>query len=95
MPKQQEFKNNKSAIIHSGFVTSSILELIDTCRIVKLHPKTSHVNPHYVSSNKKKRLILDVRYVNQHLERQKVRYEDWKMFQTYILSVKVFFSSST
>ena len=85
IPKQHEFKNNKSAIIHSDFVTSSILELIDSHRIVELHSKPHVINPLSVSANKdKKRLILDLRYVNRHLERQKVRFEDWKVFQNYL-----------
>ena len=87
MPKRQEFKNNKSAIIHSDFVTSSILELLDSRRIVELHSRPHIVNPLSVSSNKdKNRLILDLRYVNRHLERQKVRFEDWKVFQNYLIS---------
>ena len=85
IPNQHEFKNNKSAITCSEFVTSSILELIDSCRVVELHSKPHVVNPLSVSSNKdKKRLILDLRYVNRHLEKQKVRFEDWKVFQNYL-----------
>ena len=82
-PAQKEFKNNKSSLIHSDFVTASIRDLLESNRIVELHSKPYAVSPLSVSANKeKKRLILDLRYVNQHLERQRVRFEDWKVFQT-------------
>ena len=83
---QKEFKNNKSSLIHSDFVTASIRDLLESNRIVELHSKPHVVSPRYVSANKeKKRLILNLRYVNQHLERQRVRFEDWKVFQNYLV----------
>ena len=43
------------------------------------------VNPLPVSvqPNGKKRLILDLRYVNKHLIKQRVEYEDWKIALSY------------
>ena len=42
-------------------------------------------NPLSVSTNKgKKRLILDLTYVNTHLWKGKVKFEDWKMFLNYL-----------
>ena len=43
------------------------------------------VNPLSVSvqPNGKKRLILDLRYVNKHLIKQGVKYEDWKIALSY------------
>ena len=43
------------------------------------------VNPLSVSvqPNGKKRLILDLRYVNKHLIKQRVKYEDWKIALSY------------
>ena len=43
------------------------------------------VNPLSVSvqPNGKKRLILDLRYVNKHLIKQIVKYEDWKIALSY------------
>ena len=85
-PAQKEFKNNKSSLIHSDFVTASIRDLHESNRIVELHSKPHVVSPLSVSANKeKKRLILDLRYVNQHLERKRVRFEDWKVFQNYLV----------
>ena len=43
------------------------------------------VNPLSVSvqPNGKKRFILDLRYVNKHLIKQRVKYEDWKIALSY------------
>ena len=43
------------------------------------------VNPLSVSvqPNGKKRFILDLRYVNKHLIKQRVKYEDWKVALSY------------
>jgi len=44
------------------------------------------VNPLSVSENSsgKKRFILDLTYVNQYLNKQKVRFDDWKCFENYL-----------
>ena len=39
----------------------------------------------------KHRLILDLRYVNDHLEKRKAKFEDWKTFQNYISSENYLF----
>ena len=50
---------------------------------VPFRPKV--VNPLLVTSNKgKNRLILDLRYVNLHLWKEKTKFEDWKTFQNYL-----------
>ena len=36
-----------------------------------------------VQSSGKKRLILDLRYANRYLEKQKIKYEDWKVASSY------------
>ena len=40
------------------------------------------INPLSVSG--KKRLILDLRYVNSHVYREKIKFEDWKCFEHYL-----------
>ncbi len=86
IPRQRATNNNKSALCHSDFVESSISELLESDRVVEWHSRPHVVNPLSVSSNKdKKRLILDLRYVNVHLEKQRVRFEDWKVFQNYLI----------
>ena len=50
------------------------------------------INPLSVSSNKgKRRLILDLIYINNHLEKRKVKFEDWKVFQNYLISENFLF----
>ena len=48
------------------------------------------VNPLSVSidSSCKKRLILDLRYVNMHLYKDKINFDDWKCFENYLLANK-------
>ena len=44
------------------------------------------INPLSVSINSsgKKRLILDLRYVNGHVYKDKIKFEDWKCFEHYL-----------
>ena len=81
-PAGASFKNNHSALQHAEFVYEAILELVSTNRVVevaKSHLKI--INPLSVSvqSCGKKRLILDLRYVNQHVFKQKFKFEDWRV----------------
>ena len=48
------------------------------------------VNPLSVSidSSCKKRLIFDLRYVNMHLFKGKINFDDWKCFENYLLANK-------
>ena len=48
------------------------------------------VNPLSVSidSSGKKRLILDLRYVNMHLYKDKIKFDHWKCFENYLLANK-------
>ena len=54
-------------------------------RVVEVQAPPYVVNPLSVSvqPNGKKRLILDLRYVNKHLIKQRVKYEDWKIALSY------------
>lgn len=85
IPEKKMFKNNKSALKHSPFVEEAIHELLRTHRVVELAHGIQVINPLSVSvqANGKKRLILDLRYVNEHLKKQKVKYEDWKIALSY------------
>ena len=62
-------RNNKSALDHSEFVNDAILELLNTARVMELYKPPHVVNPLSVSiqPNGKKRLILDLRYINNFL----------------------------
>ena len=70
---------------HHEFVTEAIAELLSSGRIIQTQSKPRVVNPLSVSvqSTGKKRLILDLRYVNKCLEKRKIKYEDWKVAMLY------------
>ena len=74
-----------SSLRHPKFVEEAILELLHSYRVVEVDAPPDVVNPLSVSvqPNGKKRLILDLRYVNKHLMRQRVKYEDWKIALSY------------
>lgn len=80
-PEGAYLKNNKSALLNSSFVEESINELVHSERVLEVHSPPFVVNPLSVAvqSSGKKRLILDLRRVNQFLKKQKVKYEDWKV----------------
>ena len=54
-------------------------------RVVEVPFKPHVINLLSVSSNKgKRRLIVYLRNINNHLEKRKVKFEDWKVFQNYL-----------
>ena len=64
------------------FAENSITELLESERIKQqVSCKSVVVNPFSVSvqPNGKKRLILDLRYVNHFIKRLKFKYDDWKI----------------
>jgi hypothetical protein len=62
-------RNNKSALAHPSFVEEAISELLLTNRVFETDVIPRNVNPLSVSvqSSGKKRLILDLRFINNHL----------------------------
>ena len=84
-PEPKIFRNNKSALRNSSFVGPAINELLQSGRVIKVNVPPKVVNPLSVSENgDKKRLILNLRYVNQHLWKKHVKFEDFKVFRNYI-----------
>ena len=85
-PQKAYFKNNKSALRNNDFVTDSIIDLLAS-KLVKETNNIPHVvSPLSVAENSvgKKRLILDLRYVNKHIYTHKVKFDDWKCFQNFL-----------
>ena len=80
-PPTAKFKNNNSALNQSEFVLSAIEELKANKLIIETVSMPQVVNPLSVSIQKsgKKRLILDLRYVNQFLWRERIKFEDWNV----------------
>ena len=84
-PPPKHFGNNKSALQNSSFVGSAIKELVQSGRVIKVDAPPRIVNPLSVSENgEKKRLILDLRFVNQHLWKEHVKFEDFRTFENFI-----------
>ena len=54
--------------------------------IIEAEKPPEVINPLSVSINSsgKKRLILDLRYVNTHVYKDKIKFEDWKCFEHYL-----------
>ena len=81
MPPAYYSKNNASALKNIDFVENSITELLESEHIKQLSCKPLVVNPLSVSiqPNGKKRLTLDLRYVNHFLKKLRIKYDDWKI----------------
>ena len=85
-PTRCYLKNNQSAIVHRSFVENAIFELVHTFAVIEV-PFIPHVvSPLSVSVNSsgKKRLILDLRHVNQYVWKDKVKFEDWRVLRTFV-----------
>ena len=78
MPKAAKFPNNHSALNNANFVIQAVEELLNTGRIKEVKNSPYVVNPLSVSENdsQKLRLILDLRYVNMHVFKDKIKFDD-------------------
>ena len=85
LPVPARFNNNRSALVHEKFVDSAIAGLCWSGRVVECAVPPTIVNPLSVSvqANSKKRLILDLRFINKFLHWKRVKYEDWKVALSY------------
>ena len=92
-PPKVVLRNNRSAHEHRDFVTKAILELLATSRIKEVSLPPHVVNLLSVSSkNGKGRLILDLRHVNQHVHKQKIKFDDWKVMEQLLVQGGYVFS---
>ena len=90
-PQPRRFKNNKSALRNRDFVDAAVDELLQSGRIIKVDCPPKVVNPLSVSENgAKKHLILDLRYVNLHLWKPRVKFEDFKTLLGYRYIILLF-----
>ena len=78
LPSRHEMKNHKSAFEEETFVSEQIMELLSAGCVTETNQSDAHViSPLGVVRNgSKKRLILDLRYVNKYLRIPKFKYED-------------------
>ena len=83
-PQPAHLKNNRSSLDNDEFVKVAISDLLKTGAAVEVFEKPTVVNPLTVAQNsKKKRLVLDLRHVNQCLIVDKIKFEDWKTALLY------------
>ena len=77
-PEPAVLKNYRSFLSHVEFVEEVIQDLVESGRVVETKVPPQVVNPLSVSvqANGKKRLILDLRYVNKFLRKMHVKFED-------------------
>ena len=83
VPKPAHFNNNKSAITHSDFVSKAIQDLLKKNRIIEVNELPHVVNPLSVTvqNSGKKRLILDLRYVNKHIYKERIKFGDLRLME--------------
>ncbi len=93
-PPRAYFPNNKSALSNKNFVADAVLELLDKGLITECSDIPHVVNPLTVAkqSSGKLRLILDLRFVNKYLWKDKVQFEDWNTALTYFQKDDFLFS---
>ena len=85
-PPRSNLKNNRSALENQDFVIKAIDELLSGNCISETTPQSIHnINPLSVAVQPcgKKRLILDLRLINQHLRKYKFKYEDYRKALVY------------
>ena len=87
-------KNNKSALNYSEFVLSAIQELKVNNVIIETDSIPHVANPLSVAIqiSGKKRLNLDLRYVNQFLWKSKIKVDDWNVALEYFKQGDFMFS---
>ena len=79
LPEAKFFQNHTSALCNAEFVSTEISKLLKSGALVEVSPTDLRVcSPLGVAMNSsgKLRLIVDLRYVNQHLRSCKFKYED-------------------
>ena len=86
IPPPACFNNNVSTITNKDLVEEAILELLTSDHVKEVESLPHVVNPLSVSINSsgKKRLILDLRYINQYLVKQSHKLDDWKVMFRYV-----------
>ena len=80
-PPSVILQNNRSALMRTDFVEQAILELLQSNRVIEISEPAFVVNPLSVSvqATGKKRLILDLRHVNQYIVKAKSNTKNGKL----------------
>ena len=85
LPAPRMMNNNNSALRERDFVEKSIIELLRYNRIYEVE-EPYMISPLSVAqdSRGKKRLILDLTYVNKFVWKEKIKFDDWKIFEQFV-----------
>ena len=80
------FQNNQSALQNANFVPCTMKELLKSGRIKKTRAPPYIVSPLTVAKNShnKPRLILDLRYVNSFVYKDRIKFDDWRTMQGFV-----------
>ena len=80
------FQNNQAAFRNANFVTYTVKELLKSGRIKETRTRPYIVSPLTVAKNShnKPRLILDLRYVNSFVYKDKIKIDDWRTMQDFV-----------
>ena len=86
-PKRVHFCNSKSVMENVEFLSNSINDLLKTGSAVEtcVAPEVKSPLSVATSSAGKKRLILDLRYVNSHIYKEYIHFEDWHSFEKFLV----------
>ena len=86
IPREYISQNNKSALENEEFLSKAIDELLQSGSVIQVPFKPTIVNPLSVafSSAGKPRLILDLRFVNNHLIKEHITFDDWRVFEQFV-----------
>ena len=86
-PRSAHFFNSKSAFEKSEFVDNSIEDLLKSGSAVETSFVPKVISPLSVSTNAegKQRLILHLRFVNAHLYKEYIRFDDWRSFEKFLV----------
>ena len=91
LPHQKGFlQHSQSALKNKSFVEEYILEMLNWGTITEITTTPLVINLLLVSTNliPGKRIILDLRFVNSHIYKNKIKFEDWKCFERYLEGTK-------
>ena len=86
VPKPTHFNNNKFAVTHLDFASEAIQGLLKINRITEVNELPHAGNPLLVTvqNSGKKRLILDLRYVNKHIYKERIKIEDLRLIEQFL-----------
>ena len=84
--EKSHLPNNKSPLKSEKFALDSISEMLKIGSIKDVKAPAKVINPLSVSENSaaKKRPILKLRYINEYLYKDKIKFDVWKRFENYL-----------